>query len=237
MTQRTYRNWIEDKDLLSFVVKEGESDLFIRADKDLSCRARQSICRQRSLIQEYIKKHPEFAGSLEPLAVEQKAPGIVKDMSEAGFAAGVGPMAAVAGAVAEYVGRDLLEYSKEVIIENGGDIFIKTDKTRKIGIFAGKSCYTGKLALEIPEGSLGICASSGTVGHSLSYGKADAAVAVCPSAILADAWATRIGNMVGGPQDIEKTLDFIKNKPAIEGLIIVVGDKIGVWGKIKLIRS
>ena len=116
----------------------------------------------------------------------------MKQMIEAGQKAGVGPMAAVAGAIAECVGRELLAFSPEIIIENGGDIYLKCLKKRVVGIFAGKSPLTGKIGLEIDakDTPLGVCTSSGTVSHSLSFGKADAAVAIAPSATLADAAAT-----------------------------------------------
>ncbi|MBL7091918.1 MAG: UPF0280 family protein [Candidatus Omnitrophica bacterium] len=235
--KRTYRSWVEDKDLLSFRVKLGESDLFIRAARPLYSEARQCLRCQRRLIQDYIRKNPEFGTSLAPYSIKDRAPDIVREMAKACSCAGVGPMAAVAGAVAEYVGKDLLRYSSEVIVENGGDIFMRTNRIRKVGIFAGKSAYTAKLALEIaPEGILGICTSSATVGPSLSFGKADAAVVISNSAILADAWATRLGNMVKTADDIEKTLNFVKDKPEIKGTVIIVGDKIGVWGDIKIVK-
>ena len=235
---RRYRNWVEDKNLVSFQVKIEESDLFIRAAKVLAQEAQDSLRHYREQIQDYIQKHPEFANALEPYSLDQQAPDIIRQMVEASSSAGVGPMAAVAAAIAEYVGRDLLKVSQEVIIENGGDIFLKTKRVRKIGIFAGRSPYTGKLALEIApqKDCLGICTSSGTVGPSLSFGKADAAVVISPSAILADAWATRLGNEVKFADDVDKTLDFIKGKAEIKGVVIIIGEKIGVWGDIKLIK-
>ena len=104
------------------------------------------------------------------------APGIVKAMAVAAQKASVGPMAAVAGAIAEFVGKDLLKFSEQVIVENGGDIFIRTDRKRTLGIYAGEdSPFTGKLAIEVDpcESGMGICTSSGTVSHSLSFGNAD----------------------------------------------------------------
>ncbi|MFH1046637.1 MAG: UPF0280 family protein [Candidatus Omnitrophota bacterium] len=234
---RTYRNWVEDKDLVSFVVAVGESDLFIRARTNLEAQAQRSVRKQRAFIETYIQSDPEFALTLEPYQIKGKAAKIVQDMVEASSLAGVGPMAAVAGAVAEHVGRDLLGYSPEVIVENGGDIFLKTQKTRKIGIYAGKSSLSGKLALEAAAGIWGICTSSGTVGHSLSFGRTDAAVVICHSAIVADAWATRLGNMVKSADDIEKALDFAKQQPTIKGTVFIVGDKIGAWGEVKLVKS
>jgi len=234
---RRYRNWVEDKTLVSFSVKIGESDLFIRAEKPFNQPAQKSLRTHRQLIEGYLKKDPGFAGSLEPYSVCEDAPEIIRGMSAASFSAGVGPMAAVAGAVAEYVGKDLLKFSPELIVENGGDIFIATKRIKKIGIFAGNSPYTEKLALEIPAGTWGVCTSSGTVGPSLSFGQADAAVVVCNSAILADAWATRLGNMIKTANDIERTLEFVKDKPKIKGVVLILGEKIGVWGNLKLVKT
>lgn len=235
---RRYRNWVEDKDLVSFQAKIGESDLFIRAGRDLNSRAKECLRRQRAAIQGYIQKNSKFATTLKPYSIKDQAPEIIQEMAEACTSCGVGPMAAVAGAIAEYIGKDLLKYSSEVIVENGGDIFMKTNRIRKVGIFAGRSTYTGKLALEIvpSKDNWGICTSSGTVGPSLSFGQADAAVVICSSAILADAWATRLGNMVKTAGDIEKTLSFLKKIPEVKGAVIIVGDRIGVQGDIKLIK-
>lgn len=235
---RTYRSWVEDKGLVSVQVKIDESDLFIRADKPLSSQAQRCLSRQRKAIQDYIQKHPDFAAALKPYSIKDEPPDIVRQMLQASSKAGVGPMAAVAGAIAEYIGRELLKKSSEVIVENGGDIFMKTKRTRKIGIFAGESVYSGKLALEIAasEEHYGICTSSGTVGPSLSFGRADAAVVICNSAVLADAWATRLGNEVKSASDVDMALSLVKNEPEIKGAVIIIGEKIGVWGNIKLIK-
>ena len=235
---RTYRNWVQDQGLVSFQVEIGESNLFIRAERGLDSQAKASLGSRREAIQDYIRKHPEFATTLKPHSIKDSAPEIIQEMAGACSSAGVGPMAAVAGAIAEYVGRDLLKFSSEIIVENGGDIFMKTNRLRTVGIFAGKSSYSAKLALEIvpSKNSWGICTSSGTVGPSLSFGQADAAVVVCNSAILADAWATRLGNIVKSADDLEKTLSFVKDIPEIKGVVIIIGEKIGVWGEIKLIK-
>lgn len=235
----TYRNWVQDQDLTSVTVRVEESDLFIRADKRLDAQARQYLRYLRSLIQDYIRRDPEFASSLEPHSVGPEAAGIVREMSRASFSAGVGPMAAVAGAIAEHLGRELLKYSTQVIVENGGDIFIKTDRPRKVAIFAGASCYSGKLALQISPSRQywGICTSSGTVGPSLSFGRADAVVVICNSAILADAWATRLANMVKSVSNVEKVLSFAKDIAEIKGTIVIIGEKIGARGEVELVKT
>jgi ApbE superfamily uncharacterized protein (UPF0280 family) len=236
---RTYRHWIKDKDLVSFTAIIRETDLHIRAQSNLKPHALKAIKKYRKPLEEYIESHPLFLHSLEPCDVEANAPEIVKDMANAARMVGVGPMATVAGAIAEAVGKDLLAYSPEVIVENGGDIYMKSLKKRLIGIYAGSSSFTGKIALEIePDDTpLGICTSSGTVGHSMSLGVANAVVVLSPSTALADAAATAIGNHIKSAEDIEIEIERASHMHGLTGLVIIKDDKIGLWGKIKLVSE
>jgi len=247
MTERHYRNWVKTKDLVTFKVKEVDSDLLISAPKDLSKEALASLRKYRKQIESYIERDPEFKTSLKPLSPkpllpmtkEERIRGIIPTMLNNSQKAKVGPMAAVAGAVAEFVGRDLLKLSREVIVENGGDIFMKISQPRTIGLFAGSSKATGKLTIDVsPQKTpLGICTSSGTVGHSLSFGKADAAVVISKSTALADAAATACGNMVRTAADIKKALAAISAIYGIRGIMIVVGPKIGLWGNLRMLSK
>lgn len=233
---RTYRHWVRDKELVCFNVVVKETDLHIYALSNLHQRALELVIKYRSQLELYTTRYPAFLTSLEPVAARSDAPQIVRLMCEAGYKAGVGPMASVAGAVAEFVGKELLPFSPEIIVENGGDIFMKSSKKRYIGIYAGKSPLTGKIGLEI-EGRYepyGICTSSGTVGHSLSFGKADAAIVLSRSAILADAVATAVGNLVAEPDDIPDAIKFAKDIAGITGVVIIIGEKLGAWGDIKI---
>lgn len=236
---RTYRHWIEGKDLVAFNVTEKETDLYIRAASNLTQKARRITLKYRRQLEGYIERHPDFQTSLKPVTVPENAPAIVKEMAEAGTKAGVGPMAAVAGAIAEYVGRELLEFSPEIIVENGGDIYLKIIKKRVVGIYAGESPLTGKIGLEISpkDTPLGVCTSSGKVGHSLSFGQADAAVAIAASAALADAAATALGNRVRQARDIDKALEFARGIEGLKGAVIITGGDIGVWGEVKLCET
>lgn len=237
---RSYRDWSHDKDLISFTVAVKESDLYVRATRNLSRKALKVLLKHRASLDEYIQRQPAFLTSLKPLTVGQDAPLIVKAMAGAADKAGVGPMAAVAGAIAEYVGTELLRFSREVIVENGGDIFLKTQKARSIGIYAGESSpFTGKLALRIEpkDTPLGVCTSAGTVGHSYSLGQCDAAILVSPSAALADAAATAVGNLVRSAEDIQKGIDFARSIAGIRGTVIIKDDRIGVWGDIRLVET
>ena len=233
---RTYRHWVSDRGLVAFSVVIKETDLLIRATSDLTAEALKVTGKLRTELEQYIISNPRFQSSLEPLQVSKDAPPLVRDMAEAAEKAGVGPMAAVAGALAEAVGTELLRFSDEVIVENGGDIFIKSSEERLIGLYAGESSLTGKVAFAIrpEETPLGICTSSGTVGHSLSFGKADAVVAFAPSASLADAAATAIGNRVVEAGDIEKALQFAQGIAGLRGVAIVKDDHLGLHGHIRL---
>ncbi len=236
--ERVYRKWVKNEDLVTFEVIEGETDLLISAAKKIENEARLAILNYRRELEDYIRSDNRFFTSLEPVEVPEDAPEIVAAMADAARRCGVGPMAAVAGAVAEFVGRDLLVKSNQVIIENGGDIFIRSDKKRLMGIYAGeKSPFTGKLALEIgpSEQGIGVCTSSGTVSHSLSFGKADAALIISDNTALADAAATVAGNAVKTAGDIEKAIRFARSIDGIKGVLILIGDKMGSWGEIKLV--
>jgi hypothetical protein len=153
-------------------------------------------------------------------------------------AAQVGPMAAVAGAMAEFVSKDLLSFSKEVIVENGGDIFLSISKERVIGIYADDSPLSLKVGIRIgsEETPVGVCTSSGTVGHSLSFGRADAVCILSKSAALADAAATSVGNIVKEKKDIDSGLKRGKEIPGVLATLIIIGDKMGVWGNIHLVQ-
>ena len=236
--ERAYRRWVRNDDLVSFEVVERETDLLVSATKKLESEALAAIISYRRDIEEYIKSDNRFFTSLEPVKIRAGAPEIVAAMGRAAEKCCVGPMAAVAGAVAEFVGRDLLFKSNQVIIENGGDIFIRTDKKRVMGVYAGeKSPFTGKLALEIgpSEKGVGVCTSSGTVSHSLSFGKADAALIISDDTALADAAATVVGNAVKSARDIEKAIALVRAIDGVKGILILVEDKMGSWGDIRLV--
>ncbi len=236
--ERRYRNLLLDRGFVSFEVKVKETDLHIRAIRDLQPLALQSVLRCRYQLEQYISQKPEFLRSLVPLTVDEFAPPIVREMIRATESAGVGPMAAVAGAMAEAVGRDLLPQSPEVIVENGGDIFLQSSHELKVGIFAHASPLSFRVGLRIPPSprGWGVCTSSGTVGPSLSFGRADAVCVLSPAAALADAAATAVGNLVRSPADVPQGLEKARSIPGLSGVVIIIGDKLGAWGEVELIE-
>jgi len=225
-----------NKDLYNYSIVIDESDLFIKADRMLASKAYDYTKRHRQEVIDYIDSHPSFKETLSPFFPDDLPMGIIRSMIMASSAANVGPMASIAGAIAEYVGKDLLRDCNEVIIENGGDIFLKAIGERTIGTLAGSSAFSDRVFFTIdPEITpIGICTSSGTIGRSFSYGNADAVTVISGSATLADAFATSICNMVKKPSDIEKALECIKGKPGLLGAVVIMGDEIGIWGNLML---
>ncbi len=235
--KRVYRNLLSSEDRVAFRVAVQETDLYVQASKPLEDITRELILKHRGYIEKYIEKHPEFLDTLKPWRVHGPAPIIICDMVSAGQKAGVGPMAAVAGAIAEHVGADLLKYTDEVVVENGGDIFLKTEDPVTMGIFAGTSPLSMRMGLCIKskEKPVGVCTSSGTVGHSLSLGKADAICVVSDSCPLADAAATSIGNRLKSKDHIGTAIDFGKTIDGVNGIVVIVGEAVGIWGDLEVV--
>ena len=235
--KRTYRQRVRHPQLTAFRVAVRETDVLVQAERRLSEKTRDLILAYRGQIEHYSKQFPGFQTTLAPWMVSGPMPGIVRDMAVAGLAAGVGPMAAVAGAIAERVGRRLLADSAQVIIENGGDVFIKAASPVTVALYAARSPFSMRLGVRIDsrEKALCVCTSSGTVGHSLSLGSADAVCVISPSGSLADASATALANRVKAESDIQATIEKAREMTGVLGLIIIKDSKIGMWGGIEIV--
>lgn len=221
-----------------------ETFLRIASDSEESIdMAITSTLKARREIESFISKNPDFRWSLEPVGFPGRHPRVIELMIEAGRLAGVGPFAAVAGTLSQVAAEVAVSAgAKNVMVENGGDISISGDQDFRVGIFAGKAKSSGKLGLIIRgwELPIGICTSSGSVGHSISFGDADAAVVVADEASLADAAATSVANVVKGGDEsgaIGRGLERAKEIPKIRGCLIVKGGHIGTWGRIPEIIS
>jgi ApbE superfamily uncharacterized protein (UPF0280 family) len=215
-----------------------ETDLFCCTSVDVKRTIEARVLAYRSQLEAYIGQRPEFAESLAPISADLLAPRIAKEMIGASAAVSVGPMACVAGAIAEFVGRDIDTLSDEYILENGGDICIKTRHPRRVMIYAKDSPYSNRIGinLEARETAYGVCTSSGSVGHSLSLGRADAVCVVGRSPRVCAGLATRIGNLVNKEGDIAGAIEEAKTFPGVTGLVIVMGKTLGVWGDLDLIK-
>lgn len=221
--------------LEEFFLEYGESKLNVLADRDVRGEAQTELVRGYNKLEDYIRKDPFFFTTYEPLEVDANAPEIVVMMVEASHIAGVGPMAAVAGTFSELIGEFLLENNcTEVMVENGGDIYLKVEGERTVGIYAGTSPLSGRFAFKIKAGEtpIGVCTSSGTVGHSISLGDSDSVTVVAESCSLADAAATSIGNQVRGTDPIDKGIIKAKSIKGINGAVIIKDGDMVLWGKL-----
>ncbi len=220
-----------------------ETDLWVAIDsghyrKETGQFTMDRILFYRGILEKHIASYPEFRDSLTPVVAPGGEHRIIAEMSEAALAAGTGPMSAVAGAVAEYVCRDLLaEYeAEEVIVENGGDIFMKLTAPVAVAIYAGDSPLSEKIAMQIKpeETPLALCCSSGTVGHSLSFGIADACMIACHSGAGADSFATAFCNQVKNEGMVYEVTEKALGQPQIISVVIIAGDKLGIGGQIEI---
>ncbi|HPF51087.1 MAG TPA: UPF0280 family protein [Draconibacterium sp.] len=238
--ERTYRSQFNTERFKGFEVKHLETDLWIGVDPEsfdekMKEVALDKIKNIRELFDDYIQKDPFFKKSLKPFQPSEFAPVNAFEMAVAAEKAGVGPMATVAGLFAREVGEEIRKNFpvKELLIENGGDIYILIKNELVLSVFAGESILSERIGLVIPpsEEAFGICTSAGTVGPSLSFGKADAVVVVCKDILLADALATALGNQVKSPDHVEKVINKAEKYPEIESLLIICDDQVGIKGE------
>lgn len=232
--ERLYRGLIEPPGLDCYNVKEGESDLYVCTRGVLSEAAARSLSAHREALELYLRTHASFGTSYVPVPAVTGAPGIVHAMARAARQFGVGPMAAVAGAVADCVGTDLLEQSPDVIVENGGDIFMAGGRRRRARVFAGRGRAAVDVVVEDTPQGVGLCTSSAGVGPSVSLGVADAVTVLAGTAADADAAATALANSVRSADDIGAALDSASENPLIRGAVIVMGEVLGAWGEIEI---
>ncbi len=231
----------ENSLLVSYEVIYKETSLFIKSPKNFSSQILRNLISIRKPLEKYIKTHPEFLTSLKPIDVTKNAPKIVSYMAEvAKTVSTVGPMASVAGTIAEFLGNKILEIIKKeklknfLIIENGGDIFAYIDEPITVSIYAGvKSFFSNKLGIKISilNQPLGICTSSATVGHSLSFGSADAVVIVSNSASFSDALATATCNLVKTEKDVEEATEFAKKFNQTLFVCIIKNKTVAFWSR------
>ena len=236
-TERRYRERVKAGDLVSFHITVKETDIWLSADRNLEREARDLIFDSRTRLEDYINSHESFLTTLQPYPQDPFAPSMIKTMIEMTRRAGVGPMASVAGAIAQFVGEGLLQLTDQVIVENGGDIFLKTDRPAIVSIYAGESPLSEKFGLRIPtrQMPIGICSSSGTIGHSLSMGVADLVCTIASSAVLADGASTALCNRLKNKKDLEEIPDWAGQIPGIMGGLAIMGDSMIPWGDVELV--
>lgn len=241
--ERTYRERFSSQNRRSFSVKYKETDLWIGVDSDsyspfMQDEALSIIVKLRNLMDAYLMIDADYKSALVPYMPQSPAPQIFHDMAAVCQRTNIGPMSAVAGAVARHTALELKKKFpyKEILVENGGDIYLDIKEDIDISVFAGESPLSDRVGLHIPAtySPVGVCTSSGTVGPSLSLGKADAVMIVCKDVLLADSYATAMANRVKNVDDIEPVIDYISSRSDILGALVIKDDKMAVTGCFEL---
>ncbi len=237
-TVRGYRDQhVRHADELSFQVVVGETDLWVAAQKDLSREVSLLAAKLRGEIQAYTALDPNFRTSFVPINVSKNAPEVVRRMAAGARLAGVGPFAAVAGTIAQMITEELEAISPEMVVENGGDIYIIGRRERVVGLLPDLD-NDALLGLRIPAKALplAICSSSARIGHSLSFGQGDLATVLAPDGSFADAAATALCNMLHAAEDIPLVIEQAKAwaKHGLQGIFVQCAGQLGLWGKFEL---
>ncbi len=233
--ERFYRHKVLSRHRLEVGFKQ--SDLLICSNQEIDkAAAKDSLVRHYQSIAGYVQKNPAFLTALSPLPPDRQAPPIVTEMLKVSQLSGIGPFAAVAGAIALYVGNELLEYAQEVVVENGGDIFLQIKEDKGLGVYLGENFNPANITLNIKkrDSAFGIASSSATIGSSLNLGAADLVTVIAKNAILADSFATSLSNRIKKEADIEPVLTLAKESPFVEAIVIAFKGKIYLWGDLEL---
>ena len=236
---RTYRDfYAQDKKEPGYQVVVEESDLWITSQVDLKDKILDELHRLRAQIKAYIELHPEFLTSLKPVSVPESAPSIIREMALAGKLFDVGPMAAVAGSIAQHIAQKFHHLSPNLLIENGGDVYMYSETDRQIGILAHpeENLHLG-LKIYKEEFPCALCASSATIGHSLSFGRGDLVVVKANNGAIADAAATALNNKLQNKSSLARVLKTARQwkRKGVTGVFAQFEDEIGVWGAMELI--
>jgi len=233
---RFYRNVNQSHSEISFQVIVEETDLWIKAQKDLSSPILTYVQQLRAQIKAYIDLHPSFLTALSPLPLDPNAPLLIQEMLKTAQIAKVGPMATVAGAIAEAVAKKFSPLSPNLIVENGGDTYLCSTQERIVGVWTGtdQEICLG-IRIRPDEFPCSLCASSGRIGHSLNFGQSDLVVVKARSGALADGLATYLSNHLHTKKDLNRTLNLAKQFTELNGIFIQIQDKIGIWGNLEIV--
>ena len=236
LNRETYRNRVRSKEDFSFRVVYKNTELIISSSRDIRSSIAKPLKDIYRDLESVVSKDPSFLKSLSPVSIKDFYPPSIQKMCELSSEFDVGPMAAVAGTVNDYIASQVPESVENLFIENGGDLYIRSCRDIRTGIYIRNQFFKDNLVIKLRASitPCGLCSSSGTFGHSLSMGRCDLAAVLSGSSISADAAATAIANSVKNIEDVEKTLDRYRCFDSILGILIVKDDRIGIWGEIEL---
>jgi len=211
-----------------------ETAATIAADREFLEPAVEAIRSTRSQIERQIRQDRFFLTTLEPYDPEASSARVIKRMCTASSTAGVGPMATVAGVIAQEALEAMVSKGcRHGWVDNGGDLALILEKTATLEIFSDPESKSAcAIELEPTDEIIGICTSSGTLGHSISFGNADVSLAIADDAVLADALATAIGNAVIGKESLNTCFDKLKKVDGFRAGLAMIEGSISTHGKL-----
>ncbi len=218
----------------NFTLKESQCTIISDQKKAIQV-AKESIKQNRMQLEIYVRANPKFLHTLKPIPPPKK-PLVAKLMAEASEKADVGPMAAVAGVIADMAVSDMIkEGCKVAVVEDGGEISAQSNIPVDVAVAAGEELLSKRFGFRLTEFPIGVATSSGRFSHALSFGDAEAATVFCKNASLADAAATAVGNLVKG-EDVQAAINAGISKglniEGVEGVLIIYKRQVGTAGKI-----
>ena len=231
-----YRKNISVRGKYSYRVRYRYTDLYITSDRDLSGKLREPVISFYDELEKVISADKRFKESLSPLDIDKDYPPIIKEMCRSSGIFGVGPMATVAGALCDRIAGQFAGECKFLMIENGGDSYIKSNFTVRAALFTGSTYFPDNLNVSIGAGSTpcGLCSSSGRMGHSLSLGESDMVTVMSDTAVMADAAATAIANSIRSTKDVDRAIELYRHHKQVKGLVIIKDNRLAVWGDLRL---
>ncbi len=227
---------MKKKNLSKRAFRHKESNCTIISDKESAIeKATSSIKYHRRQLEKYIKEHPQFFYSLEPVPVDN-APKVVMLMAEASEKANVGPMAAVAGVLADLAVEEMIHAGcKVAVVENGGEVSAISNQPVDIALAAGDSPLSKEIGFRLKKFPVGVATSSGLYSHALSFGDAEAVTVFAVNAGVADAAATAVANLIKGDDVrgvIRQGIDRALSINGVKGVFILYRGVVGKAGQI-----
>lgn len=227
--RKSYRNRIRLDQLPSFEVEVRETNLFIQAQSDFGPKAKDSVFRYRYQIEEYLRQHPAFREASTPVQVLASAPEIIRYSDLASRATGVAPMSCMSGAIADFVGRDLLLDSADLAVSSGGDTFIRSSLPLDVYLYAQGSPLHEKLVLSVPAFKRPFGLSTFVPGKGIH-----AVTVLSRSACCASAFARDIGVRLTRGEMASSVFDRARDYTDVGGFVLIAGEKIVVGGEMVL---
>lgn len=226
---RKCRNRIPVNQSVTFEVGVRDTSIYIQAMSDLTAKAKESVFRYRYQIEEYLRQHPAFRDTQSPIQIYSSAPEIVRYCDLACRNTGIPPMVCMSGAMADFVGRDLLQHSPTLIVSSGGDTFVRSATPLEVHIYAKGSPLHEKLTLQLPGGKNIFGISTHVPGKGIQ-----AVTVLSRSAGWASSFARDLGVRLNSGESLKSALNRAEAYSDVGGVIIVSGSQVVFGGSLNV---